>query len=114
MDAIKVLGQEAPGATTPTDLYSVPDYTNDSKSGQTTCSSIVICNRGATATTFRVSVSVAEAATANKDYIFYDAPINGNTTVTAVLGITLGEKDMMRVYAGNANLSFTLFGVETT
>jgi hypothetical protein len=114
MDAIKVLGQSAPSATTPTDLYSVPDYANDSVSGQSTCSSLVICNRGATATTFRVSVSVAEAATANKDYLFYDTSIPGNSTVTAVLGITLGEKDIMRVYAGNGNLSFTLFGVETT
>jgi hypothetical protein len=57
----KILGQSSPSATTPTDLYTVPAATS------TVCSSISICNWGGTQTTFRVSISPAGAATANKD-----------------------------------------------
>ncbi len=106
-DAIKVLGQAAPGATTETDLYTVPNLT------QTTCSSLVVCNRS-TAATFRVSVSVDDAATANTDYLYYDAALGDNATVAIVLGLTLGQNDTVRVYASSANLSFNLFGVETS
>ena len=107
-DVLKVLGQSAPNATSEDDIYTVPNLT------LTTCSSMSVCNRGATATTFRIYIGVAGAAAANKQYIFYDAPISGNSTVSLVLGWTLNQTDVVRVYAGNANLSFNLFGVETT
>ncbi len=106
-DIIKPLGQVAPGATTEEVLYTAPDLT------QTTCSSLWVCNRGGTSTTFRVSVSVDGAATANKDYLFYDTAIDANITRKELTGMTLSEGDVVRVYAGNANLSFNLFGVET-
>ena len=61
----KILGQSSPAATTPTDLYTVPATTS------AICSSISICNRGTTQTTFRVSISQAGAATTNKDYLYY-------------------------------------------
>jgi len=102
----KVLGQQAPGATTETDLYTVPSAT------EAVCSSIVICNRGASAATFRVSVSVGGGATANKDYIYYDVTIAGNDTFIATIGITLGAEDKVKVYASSTNLSFNLFGQE--
>ena len=107
-DVLKRLGASAPSATTETDLYTVPDL------AQTTCSSIVLCNRDAAATTFRISVSPAGAATANEDYMFYDAPINGNETVNIIQGLALAQSDVIRVYAGAATLSFSAFGVETT
>jgi hypothetical protein len=107
-DIIKVLGQEAPGATTATDLYTVPDLT------QTTCSSLVVCERGNAAATFRVSVRVAGATASNEQYLYYDKAIGANETFTAVLGITLGQTDVVTVYASTANLSFNLFGVETS
>jgi hypothetical protein len=107
-DSIKVLGQLAAAATTEEDLYAVPNL------AQTTCSSLVICNRGSSALTFRVSVAVAAAVTSDKEYLFYDTSINANTTVTVVIGITLGQKDVVRTYASNTGLSFSLFGVETT
>ncbi len=104
--ATKVLGQSAPGATTETDLYTVPSAT------QAVCSSLVVTNRSAVAVTFRVSVSVAGGATANKDYLYYDLPLAANDTFAATLGITLNATDKVRVYASTANLSFNLFGQE--
>lgn len=108
MTTLKVLGQSAPSATTETDLYTVPG-------GKTTvCSTLMVCNRSATATTFRVSVSVSGGATATKDYLYYDVPIGGNDTFAATIGIALGAADKVRVYAGAATLSFNLFGQEVS
>jgi len=105
-ETLKVLGQSAPGATTSTDLYTVPAST------QALISSIVVCNRGSTATTFRLSSAVAGAVLEDKQYFAYDVPIPGNDVYIATIGITLGAADKVRVYAGNANLSFSAFGTE--
>lgn len=104
----KVLGQAAPGATTETDLYTVPAAT------EAIVSSIVVCNRGGGGSTFRISIAVGGGATANKDYLYYDVPIRGNDTFIATIGATLSAADELKVYAGNANLSFTAFGQERT
>lgn len=104
----KVLGQVATSATTETTLYTVPAATS------TVVSSGTVCNRGGTATTFRVSVSVAGGATANKDYNYYDITLAANDTFTFTIGMTLAATDVVRVYAGNANLSFNLYGMEIT
>jgi hypothetical protein len=102
----KILGQAAPGATTETDLYTVPAST------QTIVSSIVVANRGAASATYRISVSAAGAATATKDYLIYGATINANAVVALTLGITLGATDKVRVYSSTADLSFNAFGSE--
>jgi hypothetical protein len=102
----KILGQLATSATTETDLYTVPSSTS------TVCSSIVVCNRGGVATTFRVSVSAAGAFTDSKDYIYYDVTIAGNDTFVATVGVTLATTDVVRAYAGNASLSFQIYGTE--
>ena len=102
----KILGQVSPSATTETALYAVPVATS------AVCSSLSICNRGATQTTFRVSVSPLGAATANKDYLYYDVTLAGNDTFIATIGVTLATTDVIRVYSGNASLSFQLFGTE--
>jgi hypothetical protein len=102
----KILGQSSPSATTETTLYTVPAATS------TVCSSISICNRGGTQTTFRVSISPAGAAIANKDYLYYDVTLAGNDTFIATIGVTLATTDKIRVYSGNANLSFQIFGTE--
>jgi len=107
-DTVKILGQSAPNATTETDLYTVPPATS------AVVSSIVVCNRGTTSTTFRISVSQAGAATTNKDYLYDDITIGGMDTFVATIGISLATTDKIRVYAGNANLSFNAFGVEIT
>lgn len=107
-DAIKVLGQLAPSATTTETLYTVPNL------AQTTVSSLVICNRNAGNQTFRVSVHVAGAGADNKQFLYYDKEVPANDTITVVIGITLNQTDVVKVYASNSDLSFNIFGVETT
>lgn len=107
-DVLKVLGQLAAAATTEEDLYNVPNL------AQTTVSTLVVCNRGATTLTFRVSVAVNDVATADKGYLFYDTPIDGNSTLTVTIGMTFGQNDTVRTYASATGLSFNLFGVETS
>lgn len=101
----KTLGQAAPAATTSTDLYSVPAATS------AVCSTLAICNRGAS-TQFRVAVRPAGVALANQHYIVYDNYVNQYDTVFLTLGVTLAPTDVVTVYAGSANLSFSLFGSE--
>jgi len=107
-NAYKVLGQAAPAATTEADLGTV----GTGKSW--IASTLVVCNRGGAATTFRVSVAAGGGATADKDYLYYDVTIPANDTFCATLGLTLSATDVVRVYAGNANLSFSLFGTEAS
>ena len=107
-DAIKVLGQLDVSATTITTLYTVPDLT------QTTVSSLVVCNRGGSGITFRVRVHVNGAGADDKQFIFYDEDLAATTTRTVVIGMCLGQKDVVKVYSSAANVSFNLFGVETS
>jgi len=102
----KTLAQTNPSATTLTTHYTVPGATS------TTVSTIVVCNRSATPTTYRISIAPAAAADDNKQYIAYDAPIAANESITYTLGITLATTDLIRVYATLATLSFNSFGVE--
>tara|TARA_R100000315_G_scaffold53961_1_gene27780 strand:+ start:1163 stop:1492 length:330 start_codon:yes stop_codon:yes gene_type:complete len=107
-DVIKVLGQVDVSATTTTTLYTAPDLT------QTTVSSLVICNRGGSGITFRVSVHVGGATADDKQFIFFDEDLAATTTRTVVIGICLSQTDVVKVYASAANVSFNLFGVETS
>jgi hypothetical protein len=102
----KVLGQARPGATTLTDLYTVPGATG------TTVSSISVCNTAATATSFRVSIAPAGAVDATSQYLFYDVNISGNDTFVATVGLTLAATDVIRVYATLATLNFHAYGIE--
>lgn len=101
----KVLGQSAPAATTNTDLYTVPAATS------AVCSTLTICNRGVS-TTFRVAVRPGGAALADQHYIVYDNYVNAGDTIFLTLGISLAATDVVTVYAGTANTSFSLFGSE--
>ena len=103
----KVLGQQAPSATTNTDLYTVPGATS------TVVSTLAIANRGVS-TTYRVAVRPAGAAIANQHYIVYDATISSGDSIFLTIGITLATTDVGTVYAGTASLSFSLFGSELT
>lgn len=107
-DVLKILGQVNPSATTLTALYTVPAATAVSSS------TFTVCNQSASAGTFRISVAAAGAADTTKQYIFYDAPIGGNDTFTATIGMTLATTDLVRVYASNASMSFNIFGVEVS
>lgn len=103
----KILGQVAPSATIETLLHTASTYA-------TVASSLIVCNRGGIQTSFRVSVSQGGVATTTKDYIYYDLLIAGNDTFIATIGVTLSLGDVVRVYAGNSNLSFSLYGSQVS
>ena len=107
-DVLKVLGQQDAAATTPAAMYTVPNLV------QTTTSTLVVCNRTGASLTFRVSIRVAGAGADDMQYIYYDAPLAANSTLTAVLGLTLAQTDEVVTYASGTGLSFNLFGVETS
>ena len=100
--------QSAPLATTLTTAYSVPAATS------TVISTISICNRSATPTSFRIAVSPNGASIADAHYLFYDTAIQGNETLMYTVGLTLDTTDVLRVYATLATLSFSFFAVENT
>lgn len=104
----KILGQSAPSATTETTLYTVPALTS------AVISSVIICNRGGAAGTFRISLSQGGGATANKDYLYYDLTLAANDTFIATVGLTLATTDVARVYASSGDFSFSLYGSEIT
>lgn len=103
-----VLGQAAPSATTATTLYTVPAST------QAVVSTIVVCNRGTSSATFRVAARPDGAALANQHYLFYDVQIDPNATIPVTVGVTLGDTDVLTVYASTADLAFSAFGAEIT
>lgn len=103
----KVLGQSNPSATTLTTLYTTPSLT------QAVGSTLSICNLGAS-TTYRVAVRPSGEAIANKHYLVYDGAVNAGDSILLTLGISLAATDVVSVYAGTANVAFSLFGVEIT
>lgn len=108
--AYKVLGQSA-AATAGTDaaLYTAP------AASQVVVSTITICNRGST-TTFRIRVAVDNQAVAghNEQYLFYDAAIAANQTVSFTAGLTIDSTDVIYVQSASGSVSFQAFGQETT
>lgn len=102
----KVLAQSAPSATTNTDVYTV------GAGKQAIVSTITVCNRSATARTYRIAVRPAGATLANQHYIAYDVTVAANDTTPLTLGITLQATDVITVYASTADLSFGIFGSE--
>lgn len=104
----RVLGQSAPSATTLSALYTVPAAT------EAVVSTLVVCNRSATARTFRLAVRPNGATIANQHYIAYDVTVGASDSTTLTLGITMDAGDVLDVYASTTDLSFTAFGSEIT
>lgn len=104
----KVLGQSNPSAATLTTLYTVPASTS------TVISTLAICNRSSTSTTYRVAIRLAGGGVADEDYIAYDSIAPGNDTVYLTIGIALATTDVVSIYATLATLSFNAFGSEIT
>ena len=100
--------QSAPLAATLTDIYTVGVGTS------AVISTLKVCNRSATATTFRIAVRPDGDAIANGHYQYYDVNIGGYDTFSATEGWTLTAGDVVSVYATDATLSFTLYGQEVT
>jgi hypothetical protein len=106
----KVLGQVDLQAATLTTLYTVPSAT------EAVISSVIICNRGTAATTFRLAVRPNGASIADQHYIAYDVPIAASDATTLTLGLTLDAADVLSVNAAGtaSRLSFNAFGAEVT
>jgi hypothetical protein len=88
-------------------LYTTPALTS------TVCSTLVICNQGAS-TVFRVAVRPAGAALDPKHYLIVDNTINQYDSVFLTLGVSLATTDVVSVYAGATSVSFSVFGSELT
>jgi methenyltetrahydromethanopterin cyclohydrolase len=102
----KVLGQLACASTTEETVYACPAAT------QAIITSVVICNRTASAVTFRLYLAPDDAVTGDKQYLYYDVSIPGNDTFVATIGICMGSTDDLRFYASAASLSVNAFGCE--
>ena len=105
----KSLGQLDLTTTSLTTLYTCPSST------ETVISTVIIANRNAIATTFRLAIRVDGDAISNQHYIAYDVPVAANDSTTLTLGITLQATDVVTVSAGTADrLSVNAFGAEVT
>lgn len=107
-ETLKVLAQSNPNATTLTSIYTVPASTSS------TVSSIVVCNTTANVSTFRISVAKNGAADVLTQYIYYNQPIESYSSFIITIGITLAATDVIRVYSGNANITYNVFGIEVS
>jgi hypothetical protein len=105
----KILAQSAPISNTITPLYGPVGA-----GIQTVISTLVVCNRGNTSATYRISVRENGAADSAKQYLVFDATVPSTSTVTYTLGITVKAGDAIYVYSSVNNLSFNLFGSEIT
>lgn len=106
--AYKVLGQSAPAANTATSLYTVPSATS------VIVSTIAVCNRGSSNSTFQIAVRPDGAALANQHYLAFNVAIAATDTITFTLGITMDAADIIHVLGSTADLSFSAFGTEIT
>ncbi|MCP4607746.1 MAG: hypothetical protein GY845_03375 [Planctomycetes bacterium] len=94
-------------ADTDTELYVVPAST------ETRISSINVCNIGSTDRTFRVAiVDGAIGTVTNDDYLFYDAPINGNSSLAVQRGLAAAATYTILVRADHAEVVFSAYGTE--
>lgn len=103
-----ILGQVAADGTDQV-AYAVP------ASKKTTCSSLVVCNRGSTEQRFRVAILPASDVAGGiqpKHYNYYDLPVEANDTFAATLGFRFAAGDKVYVRGDSANLSFSLYGIE--
>ena len=104
--AYKVLGQQAPSATTAAALYTVPSAT------EAVISTITICNRGSATGTIRLYIRPNDEALANKHYIVYDASVAAKDTLFLTVGATMDAADVLYCYASTADFSFNAYGSE--
>ncbi len=99
-----ILGQAAPAATTLTDIYTVPATTVASLR-------VIITNRGINDASFRVAVSPNGAAIVDRHFIAFDKLMAANDAGSTI-AFVVSSGDIVRVFAENADFSFTATGEE--
>lgn len=107
----KILGQAAPAAATPNNIYSVASTT------QAVVSTIMVANTGAADTNFHIWVRPNSAAASTSNAIAYTVPITAYSTSAYTIGATLGGgagTDILTVQSASGTVTFTVFGSELT
>jgi len=107
-ESLKVLGQLDMPAGAYTDIYTVPALTS------AVVSTVYVCNTQGSVNYFTLLVSVAGASPTFNQFVYYNQAIPPYETFASTTGITLGETDVVRGYAANTGLTFSLFGAEKT
>lgn len=114
-DTLKLLyttsASRNPAAATLTALYTVPVSTT------AMVARIVVANRSATPTTFRIALlpnGVAVGGVLNEHYVAFDSPIAANDVVEVPVGGGLETGVTIAVYATLATLTFNAFGIEVS
>lgn len=105
----KVLGQSNPTAYTNTTLYTVPAAT------QAVISTITIANANTSSNAnYSIAIRPAGATLSAQHYITNNNVVQAIDSIGLTLGLTLGNTDVVTVYASSPNVSFGLFGSEIT
>jgi hypothetical protein len=105
----KVLGQSNPTACTYTTLYTVPAST------QAVISTISICNANSTSNaSYSIAVRPAGETIAAKHFLTSNNVVGSLDTIMLTVGLTLGNTDVVTIYATHSNVAFSLFGSEIT
>lgn len=102
--ALRCFNQLELAATTDTDIVSSGSFTTGLE-----IASLWIANRTGGALTFRVWMRKQNEADANKQYLFYDYPINPNDAFSLQVGWGMEPGDVLKVRASGAGLSVNLF-----
>jgi hypothetical protein len=102
----KILGQLNPTANTLSTVYTVP------ASNSAVISSIVICNLGANATSFRLAAVPSGNNISTLHYMNFDTPIPGSDSIAITIGATLSANDSIRANVATGNISISIFGSE--
>jgi len=105
--ATGLLGQAAPNAAAYTTLYVVPATTF-------TVLGLSLCNRGSTTVSVRVALAAAATPAANgSEFIEFNAEIGANGVLERT-GIMMNANKLLVIWASNANVSASAFGIETS
>lgn len=106
--ATGLLGQAALSATTWTAVYTVPSNTFS-------VFSLNVLNRGTTAVGIRIALTgtTPPSVPSTSEFIEYDVQIGANGVLERT-GIMMNATKILAVYATNANVSVSVFGIETS
>jgi len=99
-----ILGTADLGATTITDVYTVPVGTLSSMN-------INICNRNATNVLIRLALSDVSVTQAGDEFIEFDTAIEGSGVLERT-GIVMEAGKIITAYSDTANVSIVITGIE--
>ena len=88
-------------------VYTVP------ASQQFTLTDIEICNASATASTFSIYLVASGGTPGTTNALFYNAPINGNTTVQWTGSTALSASSTIQASSGSGNVVIKISGGAT-